>query len=126
MASIVFGSLLCHLITLEAIGPNIAARLASINLEKQLFYGRNPGLPPLPRIGQTHIRKDGWGALHGPAFKAAITRNSAGFFVHIARKWLISGSPEEAAMLRAVQALYDIYICNLMERRTLFTPSAGG
>ena len=86
VAAIIFGSLLCYLLTLAILGPNMIERLAKINLEKQKWYGNHPGLIRLPRIGLNNIRKDGWGDLHGPAFKAANTRNSAGFFIHVARK----------------------------------------
>ena len=67
------------MITLNSLGNNIAQRLSRINGERLIWQRNHPNEIRLPRIGQNHLRKDGWGDLHGPAFKAAITRNASGF-----------------------------------------------
>jgi len=113
VAGIVYGSLLCYLSTLARLGPNIAARLLVINDERDEWYTRHPGMVRLPKIKEQHLRKaDGWGELHGPAFKAAITRNASGFFLHIAIKLLTSENEHrdfERCMLRVVRSLHKLY-----------------
>ena len=109
VAGIVFGSLLCYMITLNSLGNNIAQRLSRINGERLIWQSNHPGEIRLPRIGQNHLRKDGWGDLHGVAFKAAITRNASGFFKHIAEQFLVLQTAEEQCMLRLVTSLHDMY-----------------
>ena len=109
VAGLVFGSLLCHIATLRSVGPNTPERLAKINRSRLQWYRRHPNLIVLPKIKETNLRTDGWGELNGPAFKAAITRTSAGFFKAIAHEFLTSGTEEEACMIRLVDLLHAIY-----------------
>ena len=79
VAAIAFGSLLCYMVTLPSLGPRVADRLSRINRERLKWIRAHPGEIHLPVIKESNLRKDGWGDLHGPAFKSAITRHAAGF-----------------------------------------------
>ena len=80
VAAIAFGSLLCYMVTLPSLGPRVADRLSRINRERLKWIRAHPGEIHLPVIKESNLRKDGWGDLHGPAFKSAITRHAAGLF----------------------------------------------
>ena len=78
VAAIAFGSLLCYMVTLPSLGPRVADRLSRINRERLKWIRAHPGEIHLPVIKESNLRKDGWGDLHGPAFKSTITRHAAG------------------------------------------------
>ena len=124
VAALVYGGLLCYLVTLSSLGSTIAARLNRINRDRVSWYGRHPGMTPLPHIGDNNLRKDGWADLHGPAFKAAITRNASGFFKHLAGQLLggvgVNGNFEQW-LLSVVSRLDTIY--SLMWGRPRFLPA---
>ena len=52
---------------------------SNMSRRNQVEIRADPGEIHLPVIKESNLRKDGWGDLHGPAFKSAITRHAAGF-----------------------------------------------
>ena len=109
VAAIAFGSLLCYMVTLPSLGPRVVDRLSRINRERLKWIRAHPGEIHLPVIKESNLRKDGWGDLHGPAFKSTITRHAAGFFKHLSNKFLILQTPEEQSMTRVLNNLYELY-----------------
>ena len=49
------------------------------------------------------------GDLSGPAIKAAITRNAAGFFEHLATTFFTSDSPKDRHLRQVTSSLYAFY-----------------
>ena len=113
IAGLVYGGLLCYLVTLSVVGRSIPDRLATINSERVRWYRAHPGLLPLPPIRRQNLRRDDWAELHGPAFKAANSRQASGFFLHLATKYLqgrtVGGQDLESCMWRIVYGLNDLY-----------------
>ena len=67
----------------------------------QRIYGAYNGLK--------NLTENGWGNLHGPAFKAAITRNASGFIKDLAAEFLGGGDDFEKCMARLAADTDECY-----------------
>ena len=54
---------------------------------------------------------DGWFVLHGPAFKAAITRNCAPFLHELATRYCVGATPRDICLRGLTAALVEVYRC---------------
>ena len=87
VSAIVFGSILCWLIRLAALGPNIEERLKKINEHRAAWYLGRKGVHLLPKIFQSNLRSRDWANLNGKVFKAANTRTASGFCLWLANRY---------------------------------------
>ena len=113
VASIVFGSLLMYAIRDPQFGANQGSRIDRINAELRSWYDARPGSNRLPSIRISDITKEGWGDLHGPAIKAAMTRQAAPFFADFAQRFFSADrSAYEGHMVdvtRDLDAFYKVF-----------------
>jgi hypothetical protein len=72
----VWGSILAALVSDPGMGRNQQVRLHQINMFMKAWYSDRPGVCKLPKLRMTKVFLDGWGDLHGPAIKAAMTREA--------------------------------------------------
>ena len=110
VASWVFGGVLNTLLKEPALGANQKERLRRINQERLQWYKNNPGIIKLPRLLlHSHRQQDGWAELAGPAFKAAVTRNAARFFEHLAASFCNSDTPKHQNIRKVTSNLVGFY-----------------
>ena len=112
VSSIVFGSVLHGLARNPRLGSNIQERLRVINEHRRLWYSQHAGLVTLPVIKESNIGgvAGEWTSLHGPVFKAAITRNATSFFVSLARRYLAHGSPYEQTQFKICEDILFFFV----------------
>lgn len=109
VAALTFGGVLMHLLRDARLGQSKAARLDRINAERQAHYNQRPGVATLPRIMMGNVVQAGWGDLHGPAYKAANTRQASPFFRELVHKFCVSGSPCDQCLRSVVASLDNVY-----------------
>ena len=90
-------------------GRNQEQRLAKVNEEREHWFSQRPGKIKLPNIRVTNCTNDGWGDLNGPAYKAAITRNAAGFFEYMASTYSTTASPKDRNLRQVTASLTAFY-----------------
>ena len=112
VAAIAYGSFLMYVIGDLRLGANQGERIDRFNTEMNTWYAARPGSNRLPAIKLSDIRKLGWGELHSPAIKAAMTREAAPFFCDLAeRLYSAAPTPQEAStiqLLRELKAFYEV------------------
>lgn len=109
VAALVFGSALMYLVRDARLGPNQDVRLAAINAARDAFYSTRPGLHKLPKIFLKSLRSNGWGDLHGPAFKAAIVRSAAPFIADLVATHCIGDEILDRSLRGVTAKLAEFY-----------------
>ena len=109
VSAIVFGSILVQFLRKRALGPTMAERLRFINGELDAWYSGKPKAHRLPHIDLSNVTNNGWADLHGPAIKAANTRASSGFFLHLSEQYLSGESDLERSTVEVAKCLDEFY-----------------
>ena len=121
-AALSFGGARAFLLQDDRLGDNRAQRLATINARRIAHYARRPGVARLPKVLLGNVYNDGWADLHGPAFKAAITRQAAPFFNELLSHYCSSDEPLDECLRLNMASLDDMY--NLLYSMSLFPSDA--
>jgi hypothetical protein len=108
-AGLSFGGALVSMLQDERVGNNQAQRMATINDRRMNHYDGRPGVARLPKILLANVWHDGWADLHGPAFKAAITRQAAPFFRELVCHYCSSDAPLDECLRLNMSSLDDMY-----------------
>ena len=109
VAAIAYGSFLMYVVGDLRLGANQGERIDRFNTEMDTWYAARPGSNRLPAIKLSDIRKDGWGELHSPAIKAAMTREAAPFFCDLAeRLYSAAPTPQEASTTQLLSELKNV------------------
>ena len=108
-AALTYGGIIAFLLQDDRLGTNRLERLATINDRRLLHYARRPGVSRLPKIFLSNVTADGWADLHGPAFKAAITRQAAPFFDELVCQYCASDEPADVLLRSVAGNLNSIY-----------------
>ena len=87
-----------YLVADGRLGPNKAARLDLVNTDRAEHYKSRPGVVTLPKILTHNITSSGWGDLHGPAYKAAVTRQASPCFRALVHKFCTSNSASDCCL----------------------------
>ena len=109
VAALTFGGVLMYLLADGRLGPNKAARLDLVNTDRAEHYKSRPGVATLPKILTHNITSSGWGDLHGPAYKAAVTRQASPCFRALVHKFCTSNSASDCCLRSVVARLDDVY-----------------
>ena len=109
--SIVAGSVLRHVISDPALGPNQDSRLGILNSRLRSFYDSRPGVSKMPDIRVKNLTDErGWHVLHGPLVKAANTRNLSGFLVTLTDEFYSDSVDEHVQLMcRVCRAMHRFY-----------------
>ena len=123
VSSLVIGSTLMWLMADIRLGRNRAARLERVNGERAGFYEPKPGVSRLPMLKEKCFVQSGWGELHGPAFKAAVTRHAVPFFHELVCKYCTAATPRDTCLTQTLASLVKIYDV-MYQSDTFLTPEA--
>jgi hypothetical protein len=86
VSAVIYSFVIHGLLKDPAMGANRAARLGAVNRYMKMWLEDNPGKGKLPRLLASNlVASNKWWELHGPAIKAATTRNSAAMFAAMSR-----------------------------------------
>jgi len=111
VASCVYGSILYFLLRDGRLEGNQEARLLRVNDARRQWYRLHPRVVKLPRILMRSCLLEGWAELHGPAIKAANTRNAAKFFKSLAHRYFNTLSTRDRNVCLVADSLVGFYDC---------------
>ena len=123
VASVVYGSLIDTVINLPSCGRSQEERLRRVNLFLKEFYDENTGSCRLPWIKLSNVHLEAWSELHGPAIKAANSRQAAPAMAALARELLEPGDEEGGMVIEITSKLEEMYYC-LAEAGMFFDAAA--
>ena len=107
--AIIYGSLICILLLDPRLGRTKAARLHSVNKFMAEWYEENPGVAKLPHVIESNLKLNHWSEMHGPAIKAANSRNAAPLFSALAREHFDELTEEGRHILIVTSKLEEWY-----------------
>ena len=111
VAGHVYGGIMSHLLCDVRLGRTRQARLDTVSSRISAHYATRPtSVVKLPEMHMANLTSKGWFVLHGQAFKAAIMRHAAGFFLAVVLEFC-RGERNRDVFLRALitsfVAIYD-------------------